>query len=151
MFRHNNTQEIDINNIKISLIHISDFIRNKKLKNNRKEDIPFLNGFGQIIFEFISSLFKGGWDILKTDVNNKNLHKLIKKEFLSKVLVPSKEIKSNKALSLKLVEFTKLPSLNFLQDLLRRFWRNLNIMGRILLASKKSQQILLSHHIHKSH
>ena len=73
MFKCNNTQEINVNNIKISLMHMSDFIRNRKLENNRKEDIPFLNGFGQITFEFISSLFKGGWDVLKTDINNKTL------------------------------------------------------------------------------
>jgi len=48
MFRQNNTQEIDINNIKISLMHILDFI--------------FLSGFGQIVFDFVSSVFKGEWN-----------------------------------------------------------------------------------------
>lgn len=60
MFGQIISQEININNIKISLIHISDFISNKELKNNREEDILFLKGFGQITFDFISSVFKGG-------------------------------------------------------------------------------------------
>jgi len=59
LFGQNNTQKIDINNIMISLRHISDFISNRKLKNNKKEDISFLSGFSQITFDFISFLFKG--------------------------------------------------------------------------------------------
>ena len=109
MFGQNNTQNIDVNNIKISLMCILDFICNRDLKNNRREDLSFLNGFGQIIFEFISSLFKGGWDVLKIDINNKTLCKLIKNKFSTKVLTSSKERKSKKFPSLKLVEFTKLP------------------------------------------
>ena len=109
MFGHNNTQEIDINNIRISLMHISNFIRNSELKNNKEEDIPFLNSFGQTVFKFISSLFKGRWNVLKIDINNKSLYKLIKEEFSSKVPMLSKDRKSNKFPPLKLVEFTKLP------------------------------------------
>jgi len=108
MFGYNNTQEINVNNIKISLMYISDFIRNRELKNNRKEDIPFLNSFGQTTFKFISSLFKSRCDALKTNINNKSLHELIKEEFSSKVLILSKDRKSNKFPPSKLVEFTKL-------------------------------------------
>ena len=73
MFGQNNTQEIDVNNIMISFRHISDFISNRKLKNNEEENIPFLSGFGQIAFDFVFSLFKRGWDLLKMDINNKTL------------------------------------------------------------------------------
>jgi len=74
----------------IFLRHISDFISNRKLKNNREEDITFLSSFGQIAFDFISSLFKGGWDSLKMDINNKTLWELIKDEFFTKVLTINK-------------------------------------------------------------
>ena len=60
IFRQNNTQEINVNNIKISLMHILDFISNRKLKNNREKNILFLSGFGQIVFDFVSSVFNGG-------------------------------------------------------------------------------------------
>ena len=70
MFRQNNIQEIDVNNIKISLIYISDFIGNRELENNREKNISFLSGFGQIVFDFISSIFKRGWNQLKTDRDN---------------------------------------------------------------------------------
>jgi len=59
MFGQNTSQEIDVNNIKISLMHILDFISNRELKNNREADIPFLSSFDQIIFDFVSSVFKG--------------------------------------------------------------------------------------------
>ena len=90
-------------------MHISHFIRNSELKNNKEEDIPFLNSFGQTVFKFTSSLFKGRWNVLKIDINNKSLYKLIKEEFSSKVSMLSKDRKSNKFSPLKLVEFTKLP------------------------------------------
>ena len=101
-------QEIDINNIKISLICISDFISNRELKNNRKEDILFLKGFGQIAFNFVSFVFKGEWDQLKMNSNNKTFCKLIKDEFTIKVPTPNKKKKTNNPLPAKLVNFSKL-------------------------------------------
>ena len=106
MFGQNNTQEIDVNN---SLMRISDFIGNRELKNNREKDIPFLSGFGQIAFGFVSSVFKGGWDQLKTDRDNKMFRELIKDEFTTKVPTLSKGKKANKFPPTKLVKFTKLP------------------------------------------
>jgi len=46
LFGQTPSQEINVNNIKISLPQISDFISNRKLKNNREKDISFLKGFG---------------------------------------------------------------------------------------------------------
>ena len=55
-------QKINVNNIKILLSCIANFIGNRELKNNRKEDIPFLKGFSQIAFNFVFAIFKGRWD-----------------------------------------------------------------------------------------
>jgi len=109
MFGQNNTQEIDVNNIKISLMYILDFISNRELKNNREKNILFLSGFGQIAFDFVSSVFKGGWNQLKINRDNKIFHELIKKKFTTKVLMLSKGKKTNKFPPTKLVKFTKLP------------------------------------------
>ena len=75
----------------ISLRCILDFISNRELKNNKEEDISFLSSFGQIAFDFISFLFKEGWDSLKMDINNKMLQKLIINEFSTKVSTMNKE------------------------------------------------------------
>lgn len=53
-------QEINVNNIKISLAQISDFINNRELKNNKEEDISFIKGFSQLAFDFVAAVFKGG-------------------------------------------------------------------------------------------
>ena len=45
MFGQTSFQEINVNNIKILLSHIANFISNRELKNNRKEDISFLKDF----------------------------------------------------------------------------------------------------------
>jgi len=54
--------QIDVNNIKISLLCISNFIGNRELKSNRENNISFFKGFGQVIFDFVSSVFKREWD-----------------------------------------------------------------------------------------
>jgi len=91
LFSQTATQEINVNNIKTSLSHISDFISNKELKNNREKDVLFLKEFGQIAFDFVSAIFKGGLDQLKTEKNNKTFRKLIKDKFMSKSLFQIKK------------------------------------------------------------
>ena len=135
MFGQNNTQEIDVNNIKISLMHILDFIGNKELKNNRETDILFLSSFGQIAFDFVSFIFKGRWDQLKTDRDNKMFCELIKKEFTTKMLMPSKGKKANKFLPAKPVKFTKLllsqlPTRIFKKVLEKSKFHGKNILGK---------------------
>jgi len=89
MFSQTSSQKIDVNNIKILLSHISNFISNRELKNNREEDIHFLKGFGQIAFDFVATVFKDRWDQLRTDSNNKTFQELIKDEFTN--LLPTKK------------------------------------------------------------
>ena len=48
----------------MSLLHMADFIWDIKLVGNIKKNILFLSGF-------ISSIYKAGWDLLKTDDHNR--------------------------------------------------------------------------------
>ena len=59
----------DLKNIKTFINHIADLIKNRKLKNNRKEDISNLIDFRQMAQLFISSIYESGQDKLKTDDN----------------------------------------------------------------------------------
>jgi len=54
IFGNTESIPIDMKNIKISLYHIADFIKNKNIKNNREEDIPSIVGFGQATWTFVS-------------------------------------------------------------------------------------------------
>ena len=109
MFGQTLSQEIDINNIKILLSQISNLIVNRELKNNREEDISFLKDFSQVTFNFVSTVFKGGWDQLRTNFNNKTFQELIKDEFTNKVPSPNKEKRTNLSPSAKLANFSKIP------------------------------------------
>jgi len=110
MFSQISLQEIDVNNIKISLSYISNFISNRELKSDKENNIPFLKGFGQVAFNFIFFIFKRGWDQLKTD-DNRTFCELINNEFTTKVPTPNKDKKTFNSLPSKLVNFLKLPLL----------------------------------------
>jgi len=109
LFSQMSSQEIDVNNIKISFTYISNFISYRELKNNREKDIPFLKEFSQVIFDFVAAIFKGGWDYLKMDINNKIFRKLIKDEFTIKISSPNKRQKMYSLPSVKPANFSKLP------------------------------------------
>jgi len=57
-------QDIDVNNIKVSLEQIADFIANHHLKNHKENKILCLTGFSKVAFELVSLIFKGEWDNL---------------------------------------------------------------------------------------
>jgi len=109
LFSQMSSQEINVNNIKISFTYISNFISYRELKNNREKDIPFLKEFGQVIFDFVAAIFKGGWDYLKMDINNKMFRKLIKDEFTIKISSPNKRQKMYSLPFVKPANFSKLP------------------------------------------
>ena len=79
------TQDIDINNIKASLSHISDFITDQQIKNNRIIDISCLEGFSKVAFEFVKSIYKGEWDNLLAEDSSKLFCDKIRKEFTVEV------------------------------------------------------------------
>ena len=51
---------LDINskNISTSLLHMANFICNRKLVENTEKDIPSLSSFGEATGSFISSIYK---------------------------------------------------------------------------------------------
>jgi len=60
IFGNRNSQSINTKNIKVSLLYIADFIKNKDIKHNRKKDISCLEGFGKAMWTFITSILEGG-------------------------------------------------------------------------------------------
>jgi len=60
IFGRISTQNIDVNNINTSLMHISEFIMNCYIKNNKETNIPCLEDFGKIAFELVKSIYKEG-------------------------------------------------------------------------------------------
>ena len=112
LFRRLRTQDIDVNNIKISLERISDFIANCHLNNHKEDKIPCLTGFGKVAFDLVSSIFKGGWDILLVGDGQKSFCNKFKKEFTTKVPTVLQNKKSNRLPPAKPVEFSNILPMN---------------------------------------
>ena len=108
IFGRMSTQDIDINNIKASLSHISDFIADQQIKNNRKIDISCLEGFSKVAFEFVKSIYKGEWDNLLAEDSSKLFCDKIRKEFTVEVPTTLANRKTDCFPSPKPVEFTNI-------------------------------------------
>jgi len=113
LFRRLGTQDIDVNNIKVSLERMSDFISNHHLKNHKEDEISCLTSFGKVTFELISSIFKGGWDNLLVRDRQKMFRDKIKEEFTTSVSIASSNRKSTRLPPAKPAEFSNIsPPLN---------------------------------------
>jgi len=99
----------NLKNIKISLHCITDFIRSRSLRNNRKENIPSLTGFIQAAWSSILSIYISGWDALKIDDNNVSFHHKISSKFDKKIPIPKFGKKSEKIPATNPIDFSNLP------------------------------------------
>ena len=63
--------EIDSINMTALLLYIANFIKNRSVKCNLANNITQLKGFGQTVWQFISSIYKAGWNSLITNKNNR--------------------------------------------------------------------------------
>ena len=86
----------DLKNIKSSLHHIADYIKNRHLKNNREEDIPSLLGFRQAAWTLISAIYGSSWDALKMDNSKKSFYNKVSKQFSKKIIINTSNKKSKK-------------------------------------------------------
>ena len=51
---------LDIENIKVSIHHISKYILNKSVKRGNINDFDDLNGIGKVVWKFISAFYDSG-------------------------------------------------------------------------------------------
>ena len=109
LFGRLGTQDIDVNNIKVSLEQMSDFISNHHLINHKEDKIPCLTGFGKVAFELISSIFKGEWDNLLVGDGQKMFHNKIKEEFTTSVPIAPSNRKSTCLSPAKPTESSNIP------------------------------------------
>lgn len=109
IFSRMSIQGIDINNIKVSLSCISDFIIDRYIKNNREINILCLEGFGKVAFEFVKSIYKGGQVNLLTENGSKSFCNKIREEFTIKVPTILANRKTDYFPFLKPMEFTNIP------------------------------------------
>ena len=112
IFGDRNSQSINTKNIKVSLLCIADFIKNRDIKHNRKKDISYLEGFGKAIWTFITSILEGEWSKLKSSNNNKTFCQKILEKISNNILVHKNSKTSTKTLNLKPIEFLNVPNIS---------------------------------------
>jgi len=100
--------EINAKNIYISLLYMANYIRSRKVKLGSINDVPQLKGFGEAVWNFISSIYEFSWDIIDTDNNNCSFRNKVANEFTFKVL-KIKTLSNSRSSKDKAVEIIKLP------------------------------------------
>ena len=100
----------DIDNIKLSLSYIANFIKNHPFKNNREDNIPCLEDFGQTTYTLVSTIFESSWDTIKIGENNKTFQIKITENFVQTSLTNKPNNKKNKPVTLNSVDFSNLLS-----------------------------------------
>ena len=71
IFGHIKFLEMYTKNIFTSLLYMTDFIRTRKVQQGKISDIAELQGFGEVAWSFISSIYEAGWDSIS--INNQNI------------------------------------------------------------------------------
>ena len=66
LFGTNEFLQSNAHNILCSLIHMAEFIRQRNIWNWDGNEIPQIDSFGEAAFNFISAIYKAGWDKLNT-------------------------------------------------------------------------------------
>jgi len=90
LFGTNEFLNSDITNISCSLQCMACFLRQRNLKGRNRNNIKQLDLFGQSAWDFISAIFKSGWDTLTT-ANKSTIRGNITKEFDKATNLPSRE------------------------------------------------------------
>ena len=71
----------DAKNIKDSLKFMAKYITNKQINSPIANDLDDFKGIGEVVWNFISSVYDTNWDVLSTDNNFTSLRKRISAKF----------------------------------------------------------------------
>jgi len=116
LFGTNEFLSSDINNIMCSLQCMACFLRQQNVKDWNANNIRQLDPFGESAWDFISAIFKSGWDTLAT-TNKSSIRDNLAKEF-GKTTKPPPNVNICHG-----VHISKVPPLS-LPALPRKFWRS---------------------------
>ena len=101
--------EIDAKNIFTSLLCIADFIRTRKVQQGKILNIAKLQGFGEVAWSFISSIYEAGWDSIHINDQNISFRNVVINKLTLKVSKSTIGMSSSK-LKGKVAEVIKISS-----------------------------------------
>ena len=87
--------KINAKNIYISLLHMANFIRSRKVNSDTINNVKKLKEFGNAAFNFVSSIYEANWNIIHTNENNNSFKNRIINKFTSKVKKPTMLLKAD--------------------------------------------------------
>jgi len=116
LFGTNEFLNSDINNIMCSLKCMACFLRQRNVKERDANSIRQLDPFGESAWDFVSAIFKSGWDTLIT-ANKSSIRDNVTKEF-GKSTKPSPSANTCHS-----PHITKVPPPSYPTPP-RKFWRN---------------------------
>ena len=102
--------EIDSKNMFTFLLYMADYIRSRKVKKGLINNILELKCFSKAAWNFISSIYKAGWDTIDINKDNNSFKNGIANKFTPKVpnIKPSSNSNTSKD---KAVEIIRLSSM----------------------------------------
>jgi len=80
---------LDLKNIKQSLNFMAKYISNKKVNPKLSNDLEDFNGIGDMVWNFLSSVYQSSWDSLYTDNRSKSLREKILAKLTPRVVSPT--------------------------------------------------------------
>ena len=72
-------------NIKDFLKFMAKYISNKQIESSKANDLMDFNGIGDVVWNFISSVYKSNWDTFYTDNKSNTLRRKIAAKFTPKI------------------------------------------------------------------
>jgi len=87
---------------------MTEYIKNKSIENNKKNNVTDLKEIGEAAWNFIASLYESGWDSLIADKDNHTLKQKVVAKFTSRLYKVKKKL-SNKEPVDKPTSFFRIP------------------------------------------
>ena len=67
------------------MVHMATYIKNKKIKTSKSNNIKDFEGIDKAAWELISSIYEAGWDSLVTDNYKNTFRQKVSHKFTSRV------------------------------------------------------------------
>jgi len=135
----------DVKSIKDSLKFMAKYISNKQVQSSKANDLDDLDGIGDAVWMFISSVYDSNWDALFTDNKTNTLRKKIASKFTPRLqTTPHRNPKEVNKPSLASIERIPPPIPAKSQkevNIISKFFKNKNSENPTLAKTKSYVQV----------
>jgi len=100
--------EIDMKNIFMLLLHMTNYIKNKKVEKEKINNMTELKEFSKTAWSFISSIYESEWNSLYTNKENRMFRQKFVSKFTPKISNSNLYSNSSKSKN-KSAEIAKIP------------------------------------------